>query len=164
MKKKELKVVPIIKIIIIFMICGFLFGILLAFKNNVDHIVVETNSRFLEKTIFVFAFNFWFIFLIWQFGKTKGIFLVCYFLVFLKCLFFGIVFITNLKGANILSFLKLFMLDLVLLYPLFGVMLYDISLYNFYEQKQLNPDVKIIFYLIWLIVYSVICGIIGSKI
>jgi hypothetical protein len=163
MKNKELKLAPIVKIIIIFMICSFIFGILLAFKNNVNLHEVESNISFLRKIISCFVFNFCFVFLTWLFGKTKGMFLLSYLLVFIKCLFFGIVFITNLKGANIISFLKYFLLDLVLLYPLFGFMLYDISLYNFYNKKQFDQNFRIIIYTIWLIVYSVLCGIIGSK-
>lgn len=164
MNNKKLKIAPIIKIIIIFMLCSFIFGVLLALKINVTETVAKSNSSFIEIMFFTFMMNFWYILLIWHFGKTKGVFLLCYFLVFLKCFFLGITFLVNLKALHILSFLKYFITDLVILFPLYIVMLYDVSLYNFYEQKQYSSIKQIIVYLIFVLVYSLLCSIIGSTI
>lgn len=163
-KIKKLKVAPIVKIIIIFMVCSFVFGVIAALK-----IQVKPNNLLKEKTFFqialtAFVFNYWLVFLLWQFGRTKGIFLLCYFLVFVKCLLFGITFCVNLRTLNSLSFFKYFVLDLALLFPLFGIILYDISSYNFYDNKKYSSQMQIVVYTFWLLAYSLICGFIGSKI
>jgi hypothetical protein len=161
---KKLKVAPIVKIIIVFMVFSFLFGVLASFKVSVKTDSLTFQKSFLEIFLMTFIFNYWLIFLLWQLGKTKGIFLICYFLVFLKCLLFGITFGINLRSLNSLSFLKYFILDLSFLYPLFGVMLYDISSYNLYDNKKYSSQIQVIVYTIWTLIYSLICGFIGSKI
>lgn len=164
MKNKKLKIAPIIKIIIVFMLCSFLMGVLVSLKVNVKEEIVKNESSFLVKMLFTFMMNYWLVFLIWHFGKTKGVFLLCYFLVFLKCFFLGIIFIVNLKTLHILSFFKYFLTDLVILFPLYGIILYDISLFNFYDQKEYSTSSQIIIYSIWLLLYSFLTSIIGSKI
>ena len=161
---KKLKVAPIVKIIIVFMVFSFLFGALASFKVSVKTDPLTFQKSFLEIFLMTFIFNYWLIFLLWQLGKTKGIFLICYFLVFLKCLLFGITSGINLRSLNSLSFLKYFILDLSFLYPLFGVMLYDISAYNLYDNKKYSSQIQVIVYTIWTLIYSLICGFIGSKI
>lgn len=144
------------------MIISFVFGILLSFKINVESNFQETPKSFFEKAFSCFVFNFWFIFLIWHFGKTKGLFLICYLLVFIKFLLLGLTFFINLKSGNTLSFLKYFIWDLVLLFPLLGIVLYDVSLNNFVEEKKKSPYFQIMFYFLWVLIYSLVSGFVGS--
>lgn len=162
LKKKN--TAPIIKVIVIFMLSSFLLGIILSINIDVNQNYQLNESNFFEKVITLFSFNYWFIFLVWQLGKTKGIFLITYLLVFFKCMLMGLVFLVNLKGDNVFNFLKYFLLDLVLYFPLLGIILYDVSLYNFYDDKRYNSIAQIIFYSFWVLIYSLLCSVIGSKI
>lgn len=161
---KEQNIVPIVKVIVIFMLASFLLGVILASKISVDQNYKIEEVSFFESAFSSFVFNFWLIFLVWLLGRAKGIFLFSYLLVFFKCMLFGVCFLVNLKHGDIFCFLKCFLVDLVLLFPLFGIMLYDIALYNFYKQKQEKPNYKILIYAVWIFAYSLLSGFIRSKI
>lgn len=164
MKNKILKITPIIKIIVIFMAFSFAFGIMFALKINVKQIDYYDDQTFLSSALTCFAINFWFIFLLWLLGRTKGIFLICYLLVFLKCFLLGVMFYINLRSNHVFSFLKYFLLDLVFYFPLLGKILCDVSLNNFYHKNQKSPYNLIIVYVVWVFLYSLLCGVIRGII
>lgn len=161
---KKIKISSLTKLIIIFLIICFVIGVMFGFKINVDVSALDKETTMLEKTLECFVFNFWFVFILWILGKGKSFFVIDFILIFLKNFLLGIIFCINLKAQNYFSFFKYFVIDLFLLETLYGYILYTIIKFHFDKNNKIKYDLIIMILLIWVIIYSLACGIIGSKI
>lgn len=138
-------------------------GILFGFNICVNDIKIENETSFFNKFITTFIFNYWLIFIIWLLGKNKHLYILVCFLVFLKIFIFGIIFIVNIKVDNLIGYLKYFALDLLIYYPLLIYLLQVNFNFHYTRKNKINYDTILIISTICCLIYSAICGFIGSS-
>lgn len=136
---------------------------MLGFNICVETLKIESKTNFFNKFINTFIFNYWLIFILWLIGKNKYLFVLDCFLVFLKFFIFGLVFIVNLKSQNLLSYLKILCVDALLYYPLLICFLYYGYNFHYKGENKFNYDTLLIICTICCLIYSIICGFIGSS-
>ena len=163
-KNKKQNISNLLKFIILFLLFSFLLGIAFTLTIKLDKISIVENEHFVTKFLNVFMLNFWIVFIIWLLGKYKSLFIINFCIVFVKCFMLGIIFMINIKCNNLLSFMKYFIIDLLVYVPLLGFILYQNINYNFNEKnRKINYDLLIVIYTIWCIIYASLCSIIGSN-
>lgn len=113
--------------------------------------------------IMTFIFNYWVVFIIWFIGKFKSLYLVDFFIFFMKTFLFGIIVVTNVKFNGFLNYFKYFIVDFFIYYSLLICLLYQVLLYNTKDNLGYKYDFILVIYTIWCFIYSLICSFIGSK-
>lgn len=120
---------------------GILVGALSTAKiKTIDYQVIKSQKKALSIFFNAFAYNYWYLFLIWLFGFISVGFILTYFTIFLKGFSFGTIGFLLLKSQGIPSigdFIKLTFSDVFILLP--------ILLYLTYKSISKNLDQKSIF-------------------